>query len=72
MFADMTLMEIAQALLPLIIIQLIVVVITLRALIKADQVKFMPKWAWGLIIIVLSNLAIGPVIFLLFGREKEV
>lgn len=59
--------QIIMMLLPLLIIELCLIIFALYRLTK-DNVKFLPKWAWALII-VFFNL-IGPIVFLVIGREK--
>ncbi len=54
---------------PLVLIQLVLVVICLVDLVRREKVKGLPKWAWG-IIIVLGEL-IGPVVYLIVGRAEE-
>ena len=68
MFNDMSLVEILKLFAPLIVIQFILIIIGIRSLIK-DEVKFMPKWAWA-IIIILINL-FGPIIYLFIGRKRD-
>ena len=53
---------------PLVIIELTLVVIALMDLIRRQQVKYLPKWGWALIIL-LINL-IGPILYLIIGREE--
>lgn len=53
---------------PLLIIQLILIVIALVDLIRREEVKYLPKWGWALIIL-LINL-IGPISYLIIGREE--
>ena len=53
---------------PLVIIELTLVVIALVDLIRRQEVKYLPKWGWALIII-LINL-IGPILYLIIGREE--
>jgi len=60
--------EILQIAIPIIIIQLSLMVFCLFKLSK-DSVKYLPKWAWALIII-LGEL-LGPIVYLIIGREKE-
>jgi uncharacterized protein YybS (DUF2232 family) len=60
--------EIIQMLIPLIVIQLGLMIFSLFRLYK-DKAKYLPKWLWALIIIVGELL--GPIIYLIFGREKE-
>jgi hypothetical protein len=56
-------------LLPLLIIELTLLVIALVDLIRRDNVRYLPKWAWGVIIIVLNYF--GPIIYLILGREES-
>jgi uncharacterized Tic20 family protein len=65
--SDLNISQILMMLLPLLVIQLVLVVFALIKLVKGN-VRFLPKWAWALII-VFFNL-IGPVVFLIVGREK--
>jgi hypothetical protein len=53
---------------PIIIIQLVLMIIALWDLIKREKTKG-PKWLW-VIIILLVNF-IGPIIYLVIGREEE-
>lgn len=36
---------------------------------ESERVALMPKWAWGLVIVLLPYL--GPVSWLVFGREPR-
>ena len=65
---NLTSIEIIQIAMPLIIIQLFLMVFCLLKLSK-DTTKYLPKWLWALIII-LGEL-LGPIVYLLLGREKE-
>ena len=53
---------------PIIIIQLVLMIIALWDLIKREKTKG-PKWLW-VVIILLVNF-IGPIIYLVIGREEE-
>lgn len=53
---------------PIIIIEYGLLVFALVQLFK-NEVKYMPKWGWALIIILIN--IIGPVVFLIAGRKKE-
>ncbi len=53
---------------PLVILQLILMIIALVDLSKREKVRGLPKWAWA-IIIVIGEL-IGPIIYLIVGREE--
>jgi hypothetical protein len=55
-------------LIPVIIIELGFLVFTLVLVIK-NEVAYLPKWAW-ILIIVLINI-IGPILFLIIGRKKD-
>jgi hypothetical protein len=53
---------------PIFIIQLVLIIIALWDLIKREKTKG-PKWLW-VVIILLVNF-IGPIIYLVIGREEE-
>ncbi|MGW8225598.1 MAG: PLD nuclease N-terminal domain-containing protein [Anaerolineales bacterium] len=55
-------------LLPLLVIELTLLIIALVDLIRREQVKYLPKWAWAVIIVLLNF--IGPIAYLLLGREE--
>ena len=67
---DMSVPELLKLIWPLIVFQVILMVIGLRVLIKAEKVKYLPKLVWGLIIVICAT--IGPIIFLAVGRESDV
>lgn len=54
--------------LPLLIIEITLLIIALVDLFRRDQVRYLPRWAWAVIIIVLN--IIGPIVYLLLGREE--
>ncbi|MCM0648330.1 PLD nuclease N-terminal domain-containing protein [Clostridium swellfunianum] len=68
MFADMTTAEIIKLLLPFLMLQLGLIVFCLYRLVK-DQVKYLPKWAWALIIVFINFF--GAIIYLFMGRERD-
>jgi hypothetical protein len=68
MFTDMTTTEVIKLLLPLFIIQFGLVVFSLYKLAK-DNVKYLPKWAWALIIIFVNLF--GAIAYLFIGRERD-
>ena len=53
---------------PLLIIELVLLVIALVDLIRRQEIKYLPKWAWALIILLFS--LIGPISYLIIGREE--
>ena len=55
-------------LIPLVLIEMVLLIIALVDLIKREQVKHFPKWAWAVIIILLN--LIGPIAYLILGREE--
>ena len=68
MLEGMGLLEIIKLFAPIIILELALVGFCLYRLTQ-DRVKFLPKWAWALIIILIQ--LIGGIAFLLIGRERE-
>ncbi|MFL0246828.1 PLD nuclease N-terminal domain-containing protein [Candidatus Clostridium stratigraminis] len=68
MFQGMSNMEIIKLLLPLVIFEVCLMAFCLYRLTK-DKVKFLPKWAWALIIIFIN--LVGPIFYLLIGRERD-
>jgi hypothetical protein len=52
---------------PLIIIEYGLLIFALVQLVR-NEVNYMPKWGWALIIILIN--IIGPVVFLIVGRKK--
>lgn len=56
-------------LIPLIIIQLLLAIFALLDLAKREKIRFLPKWAWALIII--FGEMVGPLIYFLVGRAEE-
>ena len=55
-------------LIPILIIEWGLLIFALVLAIK-NEVAYLPKWAW-ILIIIFVNL-IGPVLFLIFGRKKD-
>ncbi len=60
-------MDTFALLIPIILIQIVLIVVALRDLIGRQQTKG-PKWAWVLIILFVN--LVGPIIYLLFGRDE--
>lgn len=62
--------EILPFLIPVILLQWSLMIYSIIKLIRAQSPpKFLPKWAW-LLIIIFINL-IGPVLYLVIGRNDE-
>ena len=62
-----TLSELLPFLVPVILLQIGFLVVALVDLVRRERTRG-PKWVWVLVI-VFVNL-IGPVVYLLFGREE--
>ncbi len=62
-------MQILPFIIPLVLVQLGLIIVCLLDLVRREKVKGLPKWAWG-IIIVLGQL-VGPVVYLIVGRAEE-
>ena len=60
-------LELIPYLAPLIVIQIGLLVYGLIDLIKRERTKG-PKWVWGIVVIFFS--IIGPLVYLLYGREE--
>ncbi len=56
-------------LIPLVVIQLVLIGITLRDLVRRKQVKGGNKLVWGLVIVFIQY--IGPILYLIIGREED-
>jgi len=68
MLEGMDLLELLKLFAPIIILEVVLVGFCLNRLAR-DRVRFLPKWAWALIIIFIQ--LIGSITFLLIGRERE-
>ncbi len=53
---------------PVLIIEYGLLIFALVQLFK-NEVRYMPKWGWALIIILIN--IIGPAVFLIIGRKKD-
>ena len=56
-------------LIPLIILQIILMIIALRKWSKQESFRYLNKWIWFFIIILVQT--IGPIIYLIIGSENE-
>lgn len=59
--------ELLKLLAPVILLEFLLKVFCL-VIIRKDKVKYFPKTVWVVIILLVSTL--GPLSYLLFGREK--
>lgn len=62
-----TLIELLPYLIPVIVLQYALTIIALVDVIRRERTRG-PKWAWILVILFIN--LIGPVVYLLFGREE--
>ncbi len=62
-----TLLELLPYLIPVIVLQYALTIIALVDVIRRERTRG-PKWAWILVILFIN--LIGPVVYLLFGREE--
>lgn len=67
---SMPLSQLLQLLAPLLVVQLVLVVVGLVSLAKTETPRYLPKWAWAIIIIFVAT--IGAIVYLIFGRERDV
>ncbi|ADQ04994.1 hypothetical protein Calow_1447 [Caldicellulosiruptor owensensis OL] len=68
MLGNMNMEEMLKLLVPVIVLQFALMIFCLVKL-KNDKVKYLPKWSWALIIIIFNF--IGPILYLLIGRERD-
>jgi len=62
-------LQIILLLIPALLIQLGLLVLSLVDLIRRKKVRGGNKWLWGVLIVCVS--IIGPVLYLVLGREEE-
>ncbi len=62
-----TLIELLPYLIPVIVLQYALTIIALVDVIRRERTRG-PKWVWILVILFIN--IIGPVVYLLFGREE--
>jgi hypothetical protein len=66
----MTLAEVLPFLIPLLVLQLVLIVVALRDLLRTERrVRGGNKVVWALVILFLQLL--GPLVYLALGREDE-
>ena len=59
--------EYLPLLIPIFIIQLALIIFALTDLVRREQTRG-PKWVWALVILLVNF--IGPIVYLLLGREE--
>jgi hypothetical protein len=53
---------------PIVLLQLILMIVALVDLIRRGKPRWLPKWAWA-IVIIFGEL-IGPIVYLIIGRGE--
>ncbi|MFZ2095830.1 MAG: PLD nuclease N-terminal domain-containing protein [Anaerolineales bacterium] len=61
-------LQLLPFIIPLVLLQLILMIVALVDLSRREKVRWLPKWAWALIVI-LGEL-LGPIVYLILGREE--
>lgn len=69
LFRGMSVWQVVQLLLPLIVMQLALFTVAVISLVRAERTRFLPIWGWGVIITFIN--IVGPILYLIFGRVKE-
>lgn len=59
----------AAALIPISVVVLAFDIFCLVDLARAEEVRYLPKWAWVIIIVVVSS-PLGGIGYLIFGRKR--
>ena len=66
---ELNLGQLVALVIPLVLVQLGLVAFALYDLVRRERVREDNKWVWGIIIVVVN--IIGPILYLLLGREEE-
>ena len=53
---------------PIVLIELLLIIIALLDLVRREKARYIPKWAWALLIIFIQFF--GAIGYLIFGREE--
>jgi hypothetical protein len=61
-------MQYLPYLIPIVLIELVLIIIAIVDLVRREKVRYIPKWAWALIIIFIQFF--GAIGYLIFGREE--
>lgn len=62
-------LEFLPYLIPILVIEYGLLIIAIVQLVK-NEVRYLPKWGWALIIVFIN--IIGPIVFLLAGKKKDI
>lgn len=66
---ELDLGQLIPLIIPIVLVELGLLAFALYDLLKRKRVRGGNKWVWGVIIVVVN--IIGPIIYLLLGREEE-
>ena len=58
----------AAAVVPIVVIAVAFVVFCLVDLVRADQVRYLPRWAWAIVCVV--SVPLGGIVYLILGRRR--
>ena len=58
----------AAAVVPIVVIAVAFVAFCLVDLVRADQVRYLPRWAWA--IVTLVSVPLGGIVYLILGRRR--
>ncbi len=61
--------QLVALVIPIALVQLGLMAFALYDLVRRERVRWGNKWVWGIVIVVVN--IIGPVLYLLLGREEE-
>jgi len=59
--------EFIPYLIPVILLELVLMITAVVDLIRREKTRYLPKWAWALIVIFIQ--LIGPIAYFLLGRQ---
>ncbi len=62
------LMQILPYIVPIVLLELILLVVAVVDLIRRERTRYLPKWAWALIVIIIQLF--GPIAYFILGREE--
>ncbi len=60
--------QILPYILPIVVLELILLVVAVVDLIRRERTRYLPKWAWALIVIFIQLF--GPIAYFILGREE--
>ena len=66
---DISIGQLIALIVPIVVVDLALMAFALRDLVRRKRVKGGNKWVWAAVIVFIS--AIGPIAYLIAGREEE-